>query len=59
MYETEEDLRRLQHLLDRTLVNPNPRLTSIVASQRGLTAREVVCHLEGTSTSRLPRQRAW
>jgi hypothetical protein len=48
MYETEDDVRRLQELLDRTLAHANPHLTSIVSPERRLTARQVVTYLQGT-----------
>lgn len=48
MYETEDDLRRLQQLLDRTLERANPHLTSIVTPERRLTAKQVVRYLQGT-----------
>src|ERR671914_2860271 len=48
MYETEDDVRRLQELLDRTLAHANPHLTSIVKPERRLTARQVVRYLQGT-----------
>jgi uncharacterized pyridoxamine 5'-phosphate oxidase family protein len=48
MYETEDDVRRLQELLDRTLARANPHLTSIVSPERRLTARQVVSYLQGT-----------
>jgi uncharacterized pyridoxamine 5'-phosphate oxidase family protein len=48
MYETEDDLRRLQELLDRTLARANPHLTSIVSPERRLTAGQVVRYLQGT-----------
>lgn len=48
MYETDDDVRRLQELLDRTLARANPHLTSIVSRERRLTARQVVNYLQGT-----------
>jgi uncharacterized pyridoxamine 5'-phosphate oxidase family protein len=48
MYETEDDTRRLQQLLDRTLAAANPHLVSIVSPERRLTARQVVAYLQGT-----------
>jgi hypothetical protein len=48
MYESEEDVRRLQELLDRTLARANPHLASIVTPERRLTARQVVRYLQGT-----------
>ncbi len=40
MYETEDDLVRLQELLDRTLARANPHLTSIVSPERRLSAMQ-------------------
>jgi hypothetical protein len=48
MYESEEDVRRLQEMLDRTLAGANPHLASIVSPDRRLTARQVVTYLQGT-----------
>jgi uncharacterized pyridoxamine 5'-phosphate oxidase family protein len=48
MYETEDDVRRLQELLDRTMARANPHLASIVSPNRRLTARQVVRYLQGT-----------
>ncbi len=48
MYETDDDIRRLQELLDRTLARANPHLTSIVSPERRLTARQVAGYLQGT-----------
>jgi uncharacterized pyridoxamine 5'-phosphate oxidase family protein len=48
MYETDDDVRRLQELLDRTLTRANPHLTSIVSPERRLSARQVVNYLHGT-----------
>jgi hypothetical protein len=42
MYESEEDVRRLQEMLDRTLPRANPHLASIVSPKRRLTARQAV-----------------
>jgi len=47
MYETGDDVRRLQQLLDRTLERANPHLTSIVKPERRLTAKQVVRYLQG------------
>jgi uncharacterized pyridoxamine 5'-phosphate oxidase family protein len=47
MYETDDDVRRLQQLLDRTLERANPHLTSIVKPERRLTAKQVVRYLQG------------
>ena len=38
MYESEEDLQRLQTLLDRTLARANPHLAAIVSPKRRLTS---------------------
>src|SRR5687767_6333775 len=48
MYESEDDLHRLQVLLDRTLERANPHLTSIVSPERRLTAAQVANYLQGT-----------
>jgi uncharacterized pyridoxamine 5'-phosphate oxidase family protein len=48
MYESEDDVRRVQEMLDRTLVRANPQLASIVTPERRLTARQVVRYLQGT-----------
>ena len=48
MYETEDDLTRLQALLDRTFARANPHLASIVSPDRRLTARQVTRYLQGT-----------
>jgi len=48
MYETEDDLRRLQELLDRTLAHANPHLASIVSPERRLTGRQIARYLQGT-----------
>jgi hypothetical protein len=48
MYESEEDVRRLQELLDRTLARANPQMVRIVTPNRRLTARQVVTYLQGT-----------
>jgi uncharacterized pyridoxamine 5'-phosphate oxidase family protein len=48
MYESDDDLRRLQELLDRTLARANPHLSSIVSAERRLNARQVVRYLQGT-----------
>jgi hypothetical protein len=46
--ETEDDLRFVQELLDRTLAHANPHLTSIVKSERRLNARQIATYLQGT-----------
>jgi Pyridoxamine 5'-phosphate oxidase len=48
MYESEEDVRRLQEMLDRTLARANPHLAAIVSPERRLNARQVVTYLQGT-----------
>jgi uncharacterized pyridoxamine 5'-phosphate oxidase family protein len=48
MYESEEDLRRLRELLDRTMARANPHLASLVSPKRRLTAQQVVRYLQGT-----------
>jgi hypothetical protein len=48
MYESEDDLRRLQVLLDRTLDRANPHLASMVSPERRLSAEQVVTYLQGT-----------
>jgi hypothetical protein len=48
VYETEDDLSRLQELLDRTFASANPHLASIVSPKRRLTARQVIRYLQGT-----------
>jgi uncharacterized pyridoxamine 5'-phosphate oxidase family protein len=48
MFETEEDVRRLQTLIDRTFAQANPHLAKIVKPERRLTARQVVRYLQGT-----------
>jgi len=47
MYETEDDLVRLQELLDRTFARANPHLTSIVSPERRLSAMQIVRYLQG------------
>jgi pyridoxamine 5'-phosphate oxidase-like protein len=48
VYESEDDLSRLQELLDRTFARANPHLASIVSPERRLNARQVVRYLQGT-----------
>jgi len=48
MYETEDEIRELQALIDRTLSRANPHLLSIVKPSRQLSARQVVRYLQGT-----------
>jgi hypothetical protein len=45
MYESEEDVRRLREMLDRTLARANPHLASIVSPKRRITARQDVTML--------------
>jgi len=46
--ETEDDIRALQALLDRTLARANPHLLAIVKPERRLDAQQVVRYLQGT-----------
>jgi len=48
VFESEEEIRELQALIDRTLERGNPHLVSIVSANRRLTARQVVRYLQGT-----------
>jgi uncharacterized pyridoxamine 5'-phosphate oxidase family protein len=48
MLESEDDLRELQTLIDRTFANANPHLAKIVKPERRLTAQQVVRYLQGT-----------
>jgi uncharacterized pyridoxamine 5'-phosphate oxidase family protein len=48
MFESDDEVRELQALLDRTLARANPHMLSIVKPERRLTARQVVRYLEGT-----------
>jgi uncharacterized pyridoxamine 5'-phosphate oxidase family protein len=48
MLETEDEIRELQALMDRTFAAANPHLASIVKPERRLTARQVVTYLQGT-----------
>ena len=48
MHESEEDVRDLQALLDRTFARANPHLAEIVTPERRLNARQVVRYLQGT-----------
>ena len=48
MYESEDDIRALQALLDRTFARANPHLAGIVNPERRLYARQVVRYLQGT-----------
>ena len=48
MFETDDDVRELQALIDRTFARANPHLAKIVKPERRLTARQVVRYLQGT-----------
>ena len=48
MFESDDDIRELQELIDRTLARANPHLVSIVKPERRLNARQVVRYLQGT-----------
>ena len=48
MFETEDEVRELQQLIDRTFAQANPHLANIVKPERRLTARQVVSYLQGT-----------
>jgi uncharacterized pyridoxamine 5'-phosphate oxidase family protein len=48
MFESEDDVRELQALIDRTFARANPHLAKIVKPERRLTARQVVRYLQGT-----------
>jgi uncharacterized pyridoxamine 5'-phosphate oxidase family protein len=48
MFETEDEVRELQDLMDRTLGRANPHLVNIVKPERRLSARQVVTYLQGT-----------
>ncbi len=48
MFESEDDLRELQALIDRTFDRANPHLLGIVKPERRLNARQVSRYLEGT-----------
>ena len=48
MFESEDEIRRLQGLFDRTFAQANPHLAKIVKPERRLTARQVVRYLQGT-----------
>lgn len=50
MYESDEDLVRLQDLLDRSVARASEHLTSIVTAERRCTAEQLVSVLEGMST---------
>jgi len=48
VFETDDEVRELQALIDRTIAHANPHLVSIVKPERRLTARQVVRYLQGT-----------
>ena len=48
MFESEDEIRELQALMDRTLARANPHLLNIVKPERRLNARQVVRYLQGT-----------
>jgi uncharacterized pyridoxamine 5'-phosphate oxidase family protein len=48
MFESDEDVRELQALMDRTFARANPHLASIVKPERRLSAPQVVRYLQGT-----------
>jgi uncharacterized pyridoxamine 5'-phosphate oxidase family protein len=48
MFESEDEVRELQALIDRTLARANAHLLGIVTPERQLSARQVVRYLQGT-----------
>ncbi len=50
MYESDEDLTRLQDLLDRSIDRASEHLTSIVTTERRLTAEQLVAVIPGMAT---------
>ncbi|HVR14064.1 MAG TPA: hypothetical protein VMS41_09795, partial [Gaiellaceae bacterium] len=48
MFESDDDVRELQMLIDRTFAGANPHLAGIVKPERRLSARQVVRYLQGT-----------
>ena len=48
MLESDDDVRQLQALIDRTLARANPHLVRIVKPERRLNARQLVRYLQGT-----------
>ena len=48
MFESEDEVRELQALIDRTFAQANPHLAEIVKPERRLNARQVVRYLQGT-----------
>jgi uncharacterized pyridoxamine 5'-phosphate oxidase family protein len=47
MFESEDEIRDLQTLIDRTFAVANPHLAKIVKPERRLSARQVVRYLQG------------
>jgi len=48
MFESDEDVRELQALIDRTFTRANPHLAGIVGPKRRLSAQQIVRYLQGT-----------
>ena len=48
MLESDDEVRELQALIDRTIAHANPHLLQIVKPERQLSARQVVRYLQGT-----------
>jgi uncharacterized pyridoxamine 5'-phosphate oxidase family protein len=48
LFESEDEIRDLQALIDRTFAAANPHLAKIVNPERRLNARQVVRYLQGT-----------
>jgi uncharacterized pyridoxamine 5'-phosphate oxidase family protein len=48
MFESEDDVRELQALIDRTFARANPHLAKIVKPERRLNAGQIVRYLQGT-----------
>ena len=48
MFETDQEVERLQSMFDAHLSRANPHMTNIVTPERRLTARQVVAYLQGT-----------
>jgi uncharacterized pyridoxamine 5'-phosphate oxidase family protein len=48
MFESDDEVRELQALFDRTIAHANPHLLGIVKPERQLNARQVVRYLQGT-----------
>jgi uncharacterized pyridoxamine 5'-phosphate oxidase family protein len=47
MYETANDIRELQQLIDRTSRRMNPHMAEIVKPKRRLSAAQIVAYLQG------------